>query len=138
MKVGFEGLNWFAIVLASLTYYLLGALWFTPLFGKAWDRSIGFHREKGHRFGPIYYIAPLVGSVLVTVASAVLVQALGLEDLGDGLVLGLVVGIGYSAAVSVNNAVTPNTPRPLLLGAVTGSYHVVGALAVFTIVVALR
>lgn len=76
--------------------------------------------------------------MLVTVASAVLVQALGLEDLVDGLVLGLVVGIGYSTAVSVNNAVSPNTPRPLLLGAVAGSYHVVGALAVFTIVVALR
>ncbi len=52
--------------------------------------------------------------------------------------LGLLVGGGYAASVSLTNAVTPNTPRPLLLSAVTASYHVVGTVAVSTLVVALR
>ena len=131
-------LNWFAIALATLVYYLLGALWFTPLFGKAWETALGFHKRKGYRFGPMYYVAPLVSSLVVTMATAALVSALGIEHLREALLLGLVVGIGYAAAVSLTNAVTPNTARPLLLGAITGGYHVVGIVTVSGIIGALN
>lgn len=39
MLAALAHLNWFAVGLAGLAYYLLGAAWFTPLFGRAWDRS---------------------------------------------------------------------------------------------------
>lgn len=29
------------ILLAALTSFLLGGLWYGPLFGKAWQRSLG-------------------------------------------------------------------------------------------------
>jgi hypothetical protein len=51
------------------------------------------------------------------------------------VLLGIIVGIGYAASISVNNAVTPHTPRPFRLGAITGGYHVVGIVIVSTIVV---
>ncbi len=108
------------------------------LLGASWDRAVGFERPKGHRFPPIYYVVPLVSSLLVSSATAILVAALDLVDLTDALILALVVGLGYAAAVSVNNALTPTTPRPVLLGAVTGSYHVVGILVVTTILVLWR
>lgn len=135
MLDAFTHLNWLAIGAATIAYYLLGALWFSPLFGAAWDSAIGFHRPRGHRFGLIYYVTPLVSALLVTVATAVLAYALDLEHLTDALLLGGVVGFGYAATVSVNNAITPHTPRPLLLGAVTGSYHVVGIVIVSVIIV---
>lgn len=131
-------LNWLAVIVSTLAYYALGALWFTPLFGSAWDRSIGFERPRGHRFPPIYYVTPLISSFVVTVATAVLVDALDIERVSDAVLLGLVVGIGYAAAISFNNAVTPHTPRPLLLGAVTGSYHLVGIVIVSAIVFSLK
>ncbi len=56
----------------------------------------------------------------------------------DALVLALVVGVGYATAVSAVNAVTPTTPRPILLGAVTGSYHLVGVLIAAAILVLWR
>ena len=48
--------------------------------------------------------------------------------------LGLVVGIGYSAAVTFTNAVTPTTPHPLAFGLITGSYHVVVSVAAAIII----
>lgn len=129
--------NWLAVLLAALAYYLLGALWFTPLFGRAWDRAVGFTRPRGHRFGPLYYVAPLLGCAAATVATAILLAALDAEQLGDGVALGLLVGVGYAAAVSLTNAVTPTTPRPLLLAAVAGGYHVVGLVLVAVLLVAL-
>lgn len=130
-------LNWLAVLLATLAYYLLGALWFTPLFGKAWDTAVGVPRARGDRFPPLYYIAPLIGSLVVSLATAVLVSALDLRRLSDALVLGLVLGLGH-AAVSLTNAVTPNTPRPLLFAAVTGGYHVAATIAAAAVIVALR
>ena len=29
---------------AGAAYFALGGLWFTPLFGKQWDRAVGFQR----------------------------------------------------------------------------------------------
>ena len=42
-------INWWAVLLATFGYYVLGALWFTPLFGRAWDRSIGYDRAATSR-----------------------------------------------------------------------------------------
>jgi len=35
-----------------------------------------------------------------------------------------------AAAISVNNGLTPHTPRPFLFGAVTGGYRLVGIVMV--------
>lgn len=128
MLDAFASLNWFAVALATLAYFVLGALWFTPLFGRAWDRSLGIDRRRGERYPPIYYVVPFASSVLVSVATAVLVAATGVDGWADAALLGLVVGIGYSAAVTFTNAVTPTTPHPIAFAAITGSYHVVGAI----------
>ncbi|MDQ4137922.1 MAG: DUF1761 domain-containing protein [Actinomycetota bacterium] len=132
-----DQVDWLAVLLATLAYYVLGALWFTPLFGRAWDRAVGFTRPRGHRFGPLYYLAPLLGCAAATVATAVLVAALGVEQFADAVALGLLVGLGYATAVSVTNAVTPTTPHPLLLATVAGGYHVVGLVLVSVLLVAL-
>ncbi|MCB5274680.1 hypothetical protein BJG92_02217 [Arthrobacter sp. SO5] len=131
-------LNWLSIALATLACYLLGALWFTPLFGKAWDASLGFRRTKNQRFTVSYYVVPLICSLLVAVATAVLADALGLQHLADALLLGGIVGIGYAASASLNGAITPNNPRPFLFAAVTGGYHIAGSIIVSVIIVAMR
>jgi hypothetical protein len=129
--------NWLAVALATLAYYVLGALWFTPLFGRAWHRSLGIERKRGERYPPIYYVMPFLTSLFVSVATAVLVGAIGIEGWADAAVLGLVVGIGYSAAVTFTNAVTPTTPHPLAFAAITGSYHAVGAVIAAVIIAAM-
>lgn len=134
----FGQVNRLAVAAATLAYYLLGALWFTPLFGAAWDRAVGFERPADYRFPMIYYVVPLITSLLVSSATALLIAALDVVDPTEALLLALVVGIGYAVAVSVTNAVTPTTPRPLVLGAVTGGYHLAGMLVVTAILVLWR
>lgn len=127
-------LGWLAIGIATLVYYLLGALWFTPLFGTAWDTAIGHRRVRGESFPVAYYVVPLVSALLVTVAVAVLAAVAGTEGPADALGLGLVVGLAVALPVSVNNALTPHTPHPFRLGFITGGYHAVGVVAVALIV----
>jgi hypothetical protein len=138
MAMIFLELNWWAVLLATFIYFVLGALWFTPLFGKYYDIALGFDRQKDYKWPLIYYISPFVNSLVVSIATAMLVYLLKIESLDESVSLGLLVGIGYAGAISFNNAVNPVTPRPLLYGAVTGGYHVVGISLIALVITALR
>jgi len=39
-------LNWLAIVLGTLAFFAVGAVWYTALFGKAWQRAVGLSSEQ--------------------------------------------------------------------------------------------
>jgi len=39
-------MNWLAIVCAGLTYWLLGAVWYSALFSKAWSSAVDQHGVK--------------------------------------------------------------------------------------------
>lgn len=132
-------LNWLAIILATVVYYILGGLWFSQiLFGKAWDESIGFDRRNDWKFGPVFYVGPLIGCLLTSIATAILVHALDVRSLGDAVLLGLITGIGYAGAVSGTNAITPTNPRPLLHGIINGAYHLLGIVIVSSIIYSLK
>jgi hypothetical protein len=40
-----QGINWLAVVAAAVSSFVLGGLWFGPLFGKAWMRASGVTEE---------------------------------------------------------------------------------------------
>lgn len=123
--------SWWVTGFAGLVYYVLGAAWFTPLFGRSWDRSIGYDRSRdGGRFPLSYYLLPLAGALLVVgVIAALLPERAGVVV---GLLTGAAVGLA-AAAASVTNALTPHTPHPYLFGAITGGYHLTGGALAGTI-----
>lgn len=131
-------INWFAVIAATCAYFILGALWFTPLFGKAYDAALGIKRDKGQKWPAVYYIGPFISALVTSVAIAVLVYALNISDVTNATLLGLVVGAGVALSISCNNAINPKTPRPLLYGFVTGGYHTVGIIVVAVILSALK
>ena len=53
------------------------------------------------------------------------------------LIFGAVVGLGYLASTTVNVAINPNIPRPLLYGLISGGYIFVGSLLSCTILVTI-
>lgn len=115
-------------VAAGTAYFVLGGLWFTPLFGKHWDRAVGFRRPARWRPGLPYYLVPLAGCLAVAMTLGHLMQSTAADTLQEALWLGLGVGAGFSLVITSVNAVAPNMPRPALYVAVTGSYHVLGAV----------
>jgi hypothetical protein len=72
-------------------------------------------------------------------AVGLLAAATGSDTIGEGLVLGLVVGIGLSLMHTMVDATfDPNKPEPWVWFAINGSYHAVGLIIVAVIVSAWR
>lgn len=128
--------NWLIILLATVVYFILGAVWFTPLFGKAYDIGTGVKRSAKQKWPAIYYYAPFLSSLVVTIAIGVVMYVLNVQNLADAIITGLLFGLSL-AAISFSNAVTPNMPRPVIFGLVVGSYHIVSAVIVAAIIYTL-
>ncbi|MGH2656612.1 MAG: DUF1761 domain-containing protein [Actinomycetota bacterium] len=128
-------LNWLAVIVATLAYFLLGAVWYArAVFGKAWQQSSGITVEEGQRPGAAFYIIPLTTCLLMTLATAMIAASTGSSTVGDAIVLGLVVGVGFAASLSLLGSAFGNYPQPGVYFAITAGYHLVGLMGASLIV----
>ena len=134
----FAQLNWIAIAAATLASSVLGALWFTVFFAKAYAVALGRQNEPPTPPAPIFIAGPFVCGIVTTIASALLIKAFKIESIGDAINFGIIVGIGYLASTTVNTAINPNMPRPLFYGLISGSYFFLAGVIVSVILVALQ
>jgi uncharacterized protein DUF1761 len=130
-------LNWLAVVVGAVIYFALGALWYSPmLFARPWQRSIGWDPERTPpEMNPMTYVVPFLAYLVMAVAVGMIAAAAGSDTLADGIVLGLVLGIGLSLMHTlVDAAFDPNKPQPWTWFAINGSYHALGLLIVAVVV----
>lgn len=128
MSFDLGSLNWLAVIVGAVVYFAIGAVWFTPqLFGKPWMAAIGWDESRPRpEMNPISYVGPAVFYLVSAIATGLLAKATGTDTLTEGIVLGLVVGIGYALVVTATDAVfDPNKPKPWNWFAISGAYHVV-------------
>lgn len=131
-------INWFSVPAAFFPYFFLGALWFTVLFKKQYAISLGKENDQPQSVAPIFIIGPAICTLIVTIASAILINALHIDSYTNALLFAAVVGFGFLVANTTNIAINPNIPRPLLYAAISGSYHLVGISMASIILVAMN
>jgi hypothetical protein len=137
MSFDLSTINWLAVVVGALIYFVLGALWYSPvLFGRAWQRAIGWDpAQKPPDMKIATYAVPLLAYVVMAIATAMLAAATGSDTLVEGITLGLVVGIGFATMHSLVDATfDPNKPAPWTWFAINASYHALGLLIVAVLV----
>ena len=91
-----SGINFLAVIVATVASYGLGAVWYGPVFGKTWQKEVGLKEDdiKGANMGRI------LGMTLVLT----FIMALGIALFGDlkdwmsGLQSGLLLGVFFAAA----------------------------------------
>jgi hypothetical protein len=113
---------WVAVLVATLAGFALGAVWYGPLFGKAWMRAVGLTQEQLAKFNPAVTYGTTFVWALVT---AVVLGA----ELGESP--GIKVAVACGAAIGglfVLPSIATNylfEGKPFLLTAINGGYHVV-------------
>jgi hypothetical protein len=90
-----EAINLWAVLAAALSSFLLGGIWYGPLFGKAWNAAAGMDPQKqGHP-------AKIFGGAFVfsLIAAGVFAYLLGPSPApATAVCTGAIVGIGFVAA----------------------------------------
>ncbi|MDN5202697.1 DUF1761 domain-containing protein [Fulvivirgaceae bacterium BMA10] len=138
MELSMIDINWIGVIAATFAYYVFGGLWFSQLgFGKKWDDALGFERPEKWKETTIYYVGPFVGCLIASIAMSILSQLVNISSYKGAILIGLVAGIGFAASVSFVNAITPTMRKPLLFGAITGIYYIIGAILVSVIIHAI-
>ena len=94
--------NWWAILVATLSSFVLGGLWYGPLFGKMWLRALG-KSEYDLTPSAVPFVVSLVTSFITCLTLAWLTSVLGLSTWEDGALLGLIVGIAFIACSSFSD-----------------------------------
>jgi hypothetical protein len=88
--------NWIAIVVATVATFILGGLWYGPLFGKMWMAGSGMTEEKAKQGNPARTFG--VSFVLQFVAAVILAMFIGPDaTLRFATLAGLAVGLGWVA-----------------------------------------
>jgi hypothetical protein len=132
--------NWLAVVLAAVVYFVLGSVWFARrVFGTPWMRSIGWEPTGGEGPAAAALAGAFAASLVAAVAVALLVEAADVTGLGDGLVLGVVLAVGVVAATHLVTALfEPVRPQPMTWFAVMAGYHGAGLLLAAVILAVWR
>lgn len=125
---GFDltGLNWLAVAVAALGSFLVGALWYTVLFGKAWIRLMGFSdadMARAAKLQPLMMPMFLACYFVLATVTAVLVKNLRLTTPAEGATLGALLFLGPAAAVGLTNHVP--SLKPLGAFAINAGYMLV-------------
>lgn len=134
----FTSINWLDVLIAFVPYFILGALWFTLFFKKQYAISLGKENNLPEKPAPIFIIGPAICSLIITIATAILMNALNISSYQSASAFGMVVGMGYLVANTMNIAINPNIPKPIQYGIISGAYHLVGILMVCLILFAMK
>ena len=131
-------INWLAVLASTVIFAVLGGLYFTAVVGKPYKVALGNETRELPKPGPIFIAGPLISSLLVVITSAVLLRALDVTAFGDGIAFALIVSIGYLVAQTLNIAINPNFPRPLLYTFINAPYFIVCTAAASVILTLWR
>ena len=130
MSLDLGSVNWLAVIIGTLVYFLLGAVWFAPVtpLGRAWVKAAAYEAPTtGTLSTNAFYVIPLVTCLVIVTALALLAAAIGVADLTDGIVLGLVVGVGVAVPLLLTTAAFEfQKPQPWTWGVIDASYHAIG------------
>jgi hypothetical protein len=124
-SIAFQQINWLAVIVATASTFVIGGLWYGPLFGKPWMRYTGLSKgapgqnSMGLTFG--------LSTVLNFIIAVSLAMFVGGGDWQFGLFAGLAAGLTFVAmAIGV---IYLFESRPLGQWLVNAGYQVV----VFTV-----
>lgn len=115
------GVNWLAVMVAAVSTFALGALWYGPILGRAWMSASGMTEEKlaGASMGMIFGAA----FVLQLLAAIALAMFIGQEaGLRFGVFAGFMAGSFFVATAL--GVVYLFERRPVALWAIDAGYQI--------------
>jgi len=124
----FSQLNWPAVAVAGLAYFLLGAIWYSFLFRNAWIKaaSVDVNAPDAKKGVAGVMLSSLLLMIVTSLGMALLVERTIPFGIMGAVKLGLVAGLCFSVTgISISYLYEK---KPLALHLINGGYHVLGCV----------
>ncbi len=124
----FTNMNWLAVIVASLAYFFVGAIWYSFLFKNAWIKNSGVNVNDPNAKKGMMQIM-LTSLILVFICSigiAIFLSRVGPSSWMSGAKVGLVAGACFSVTAISNSYLFEK--RPLGLHLINAGYNIVGCV----------
>ena len=119
-------INIWAILVITVIYFILGALWFTPfLFGKAWAKALNFNLDERNP-KPKHFIGALTSSFITTLFLAFLLELIGTYDIFIGFIVAVIIGIGFVLPIGLIDVLFEDKNVKAYL--IDAGYHIVALI----------
>lgn len=104
MSFDFSEINIWAALVAAIASFIIGGLWYAVLFGKAWQKAYAFTEDDFKKMSahpertyPVMFICDVLTAFVV----ALLAMNIGIESVGGGIALGVVLWAGIAGAITL-------------------------------------
>lgn len=133
----FGSINYLAVIVAALSSFIVGWIWYGPLFGKTWMRLHGFSKDdltEGTLSMPVIMVVNYIATALAALAIAMFI---GPEaNAGFGIFAGIMIAVFWIGTSRLNDVLYERKPWGLffinvgyylviyvIMGAILGAWH---------------
>src|SRR5690348_15753591 len=129
-----------AVIVAAIVSFILGGIWYQPLFGKAWMAALGkteADKEPMRKRAPRGFVAGLIGALISSFVLALFLEYARLANVGlpsgvaGGLVVGFLLWFRFLMTTTVAGPIFEGRPGKLVginVGVTLVSYLVMGLI----------
>lgn len=120
-----SSLNWLAVIVATVVYFALGALWYSNLlFAKTWMKLRNVTEEDIEEPNPVIFLYSFILQFIAVASLALFMEAMGIGSAGNGALIGFGAGAGFVFTLAGTTGIFSEVPMKLHF--LDNGYHVVG------------
>ncbi len=121
-----SAINWLGVFISALAFFGLGAIWYGPLFGKAWQRGVGLSDDDIKEQMSKVFAASMVMALVISTGMAVFLHSeWAPAETGAlaGATMGMMFGIFFILPSTAMNYIFARRPISLIL--IDAFYHMI-------------
>ena len=129
------GINYVAVLVAALSGFGVGAIWYGPLFGKQWSTVSGTHDPQQPSVNvPAVYLLTFVLSLIAAMILALVIHQMHATGAIAGARVAFLLWLGFILTVRVTEALFNGTDMRLVM--IDAGYRLVWAVVMGVILAA--
>jgi len=110
-------INWWAVILATLSSMVIGSVWYMPkVFGAWWERAARIEKPANGLYAiGVAIVMSFIGAWVLAGAAAIAHHFYGGSFLANSLITAIILWAGFTAARFITHDSFENRPRALTL-----------------------